>query len=139
MLDIVIENGTVVDGTGRPAFKADVGVVDGRVAIISDKIQPEAARTIDAQGLHVAPGFIDPHTHSDLPLLVNPQAESKIRQGVTTEIIGNCGFSPAPLLGAAEKEVRARANKFEAPVDWTSMGEYLDRLRDVGAALSRSR
>ncbi|MBS1252924.1 MAG: D-aminoacylase [Anaerolineales bacterium] len=136
MLDIVIENGTVVDGTGRPAFKAEVGVVDGRVAIISEKIQQEAACVIDAHGLHMAPGFIDPHTHSDLPLLVNPQAESKIRQGVTTEIIGNCGFSPAPLLGASEEEVRARARKFDAPVDWTTMGEYLDRLRGAGAALN---
>jgi N-acyl-D-amino-acid deacylase len=88
MLDIVIKNGTVVDGTGRAAFKADVGVLGDRVALVSGSIDQDAARTIDAAGLHLAPGFIDPHTHSDRPLLVDPTAQSKIRQGVTTEVIG---------------------------------------------------
>jgi len=89
MLDILIKNSVVVDGTGKPAFKADVGIAAGRIAVVAEGIEQEAKRIIEAQGLHVAPGFIDAHTHSDLTLLVNPRAESKIRQGVTTEVIGN--------------------------------------------------
>ena len=91
---------------------------------------------IDATGLHLAPGFIDPHTHSDLTLLVNPQAESKIRQGVTTEVIGNCGGSPAPLLGAALEEARAEAKSLGLDVTWVSMAEYLERLRKPGIAVN---
>lgn len=136
MLDILIKNGIVVDGTGKPAFKADVGVAEGRIAVVADSVEQKAARTIEAQHLHLAPGFIDPHTHSDLPLLVDPRAESKIRQGVTTEVIGNCGFSPAPLLGAAIEEMRAKAQRFDLDVTWTSMAEYLDRLRNPGTALN---
>ena len=136
MLDILVKNGTVVDGTGAPAFKADVGVAEGRVALVAQAVGQEAARTIDAQGLHVAPGFIDPHTHSDLPLLVDPRAESKIRQGVTTEVIGNCGFSPAPLQGAAVEETRTKAQNFGLEITWRDMGGYLDRLRSPGTALN---
>jgi len=136
MLDILIKNGIVVDGTGKPAFRADVGVVDGRVAAVAKDLEQEAARVIKAQGLHVAPGFIDPHTHSDLPLLVDPRAESKIRQGVTTEVVGNCGFSAAPLLGDAMEETRAKAENLELDITWTGMGEYLDRLRQSGTALN---
>ncbi len=136
MLDILIKNGTVVDGTGQPVFKADVGVAEGRIVTVAANVEQEAVRIIDAQGLHVAPGFIDPHTHSDLPLLVDPRAESKIRQGVTTEVIGNCGYSPAPLGGAAIEETGARIKEMEVDVTWRSMGEYLDRLRNQGTALN---
>jgi len=136
MLDILIKNGFVVDGTGKPAFKADVGIAEGRISIVAEGIEQEAKRTIQAQGLHLAPGFIDPHTHSDLTLLADPRAESKIRQGVTTEVIGNCGFSPAPLLGAAVEEVRAEAELLGIDVTWTSMAEYLEHLRSPGTAVN---
>ncbi|MEE9616266.1 MAG: D-aminoacylase [Anaerolineae bacterium] len=136
MLDILIKNGAVVDGTGKPAFKADVGIAAGRIAVVAETVEQEAKRTIEAQGLHLAPGFIDAHTHSDLTLLVNPRAESKIRQGVTTEVIGNCGGSPAPLLGAAVEEARAAAKSVGLDVTWASMAEYLERLRCPGLALS---
>jgi len=136
MLDILIKDGQVVDGTGKPAFRADVGVADGRIAVVAENVDQEATRVVEAQGLHVAPGFIDPHTHSDLTLLVDPHAESKIRQGVTTEVIGNCGFSPAPLQGAAVEEVRAKAKLLGLDVTWRNMSEYLDRLRNPGTALN---
>ena len=136
MLDILIKNSVIVDGTGKSAFKADLGVVQGRIAMVAESVEQEAARTIEAQGLHLSPGFIDPHSHSDLALLVDPRAESKIRQGVTTEIIGNCGFSPAPLLGAALQETRAEAELFGIDVTWTSMAEYLERLRHPGIAVN---
>jgi N-acyl-D-amino-acid deacylase len=136
MLDILIKNGVVVDGTGKPSFEADVGIAAGHIAVVAKEIEQEANRTIQAQGLHLAPGFIDPHTHSDLTLLVNPRAESKIRQGVTTEVIGNCGGSPAPLLGAAVDEARAGAMSLGLEVTWVSMAEYLERLRKPGTALN---
>ncbi len=136
MLDILVKNGVVVDGTGKPAFKADVGIAAGRIALVAEDIEQEAKRTIDARGLHLGPGFIDPHSHSDFTLLVDPNAESKIRQGVTTEVIGNCGSSPAPLLGAAVEEAQAAAKSVGLDVTWASMAEYLERLRQSGPALS---
>jgi N-acyl-D-amino-acid deacylase len=136
MLDILIKNGLVVDGTGKPAFKADVGIAAGRIALVAEGIEQETKRTIQAPGLYLAPGFIDPHTHSDLTLLADPRAESKIHQGVTTEVIGNCGFSPAPLLGAAVEEVRAEAELLGIDVTWTSVAEYLECLRHPGITVN---
>jgi N-acyl-D-amino-acid deacylase len=75
MLDILIANGLVVDGTGKPSFKADVGIAEGRIEVVADSVeQEEAVRTIRAQGLHLATGFIAPHTHSELTLLADPRA-----------------------------------------------------------------
>jgi len=136
MLDILIKNGMVIDGTGRSAFKADVGIAEGHIAVMAKSIEQQVERTIEAQGLHIAPGFIDPHTHSDLTLLVEPRAESKIHQGVTTEVIGNCGSSPAPLLGAAVEEARAAAKSLGLDIKWTSMTEYVEHLRHPGTALN---
>lgn len=96
--DILIRGGTVIDGSGRAGEKADVAIAGGRIARIGPSLAGAAARTIDAAGLAVTPGFIDIKTHSDFTLPINPKAESKLRQGVTTEIIGHCGFSVAPVL-----------------------------------------
>jgi N-acyl-D-amino-acid deacylase len=136
VLDVLIKNALVIDGTGIPAFKANVGIADGRIALVAEGIERETKRTVEARGLHIAPGFIDPHTHSDLTLLADPLAQSKIRQGVTTEVIGNCGVSPAPLLGDAEEQTRAEAKELGLDVNWTSMAEYLDHLRSAGTAVN---
>jgi len=136
MLDMLIRNSFVVDGTGKPAFAADVGIANGRISQVAAGLEQEARRTIDVSGLHLAPGFIDPHTHSDLTLLVDPLAQSKIRQGVTTEVVGNCGFSAAPLLGASVEEVRAEAALLGLEVTWSSMAEYLARLQGQGVAVN---
>jgi N-acyl-D-amino-acid deacylase len=96
--DILIRGGTAIDGSGRPGEIADVAIADGRIARIGPALMGDAARVIDAAGLAVTPGFIDIKTHSDFTLPINPKAESKVRQGVTTEIIGHCGFSVAPVL-----------------------------------------
>jgi N-acyl-D-amino-acid deacylase len=101
--DLLIRDGHVVDGTGNPGRDLDVVVDDGRIAALEPRSTRAARRVVDARGLVVAPGFIDIHTHSDFTLPLNPRAESKIRQGVTTEVTGNCGFSMAPALpGRAE-------------------------------------
>ena len=97
MLDIVISGGDVVDGTGGPAYRADVGIRRERIACIGDLSQVVAARVIDAKGLTVSPGFIDTHTHSEGDLLVDPQHACGLRQGITTEFLGIDGMSYAPL------------------------------------------
>ena len=98
MFDYKIVNGHILDGTGQPAFKADLGLENGRIAALGPHLQGEAEQVIDAGGRIVCPGFIDMHTHSDFTLMIQPQAPSRIMQGVTTEVVGNCGGSPAPIL-----------------------------------------
>ncbi len=103
MYDIVIRDGLLFDGAGNPGVAGDVAIADGRIAALGQDLAGPARKTIDARGLAVAPGFIDIKTHSDFTLPINPKAESKVRQGVTTEIVGHCGFSVAPALpGKAE-------------------------------------
>src|SRR5436305_6352502 len=104
---LIIRGGQLIDGTGAPAREADVSVSDGRVVAIAARSARPARREIDARGQVIAPGFIDIHTHSDFTLPLNPRAESKIRQGVTTEVVGNCGFSVAPTLPGRAATLRA--------------------------------
>src|SRR5262249_57799041 len=96
--DILTRGGLLFDGGGAGGGPADLAICDGRIAGIGAHLADEAAKVIDAEGLAVAPGFIDIKTHSDFTLPINPKAESKVRQGVTSEIIGHCGFSVAPAL-----------------------------------------
>ncbi|UCH57098.1 MAG: amidohydrolase family protein, partial [Candidatus Bathyarchaeota archaeon] len=95
--ELVIHGGLVADGTGYRAFGADVGIRDGRIVKIGTIDPGYADELVDASDRVLAPGFIDMHSHSDFVLLVNPKAESKVRQGVTTEVVGNCGNSAAPI------------------------------------------
>src|SRR3984957_16041095 len=95
---ILIRGGGLYDGAGNPGVASDLAITDGRIPAIGPSITGAARKIIDAQNLAVAPGFIDIKTHSDFTLPINPKAESKVRQGVTTEIIGHCGFSVAPAL-----------------------------------------
>src|SRR5215213_1566036 len=126
--DILIRGGTVIDGSGRPGEPAEIAVADGRIARIGHALSGEAARVIDAAGLAVTPGFIDIKTHSDFVLPINPKAESKVRQGVTTEIIGHCGFSVAPALPG---KVELLKDYLSPSAPWTpfremTFPEYLD-------------
>ncbi|NIQ07975.1 MAG: amidohydrolase family protein, partial [Candidatus Korarchaeota archaeon] len=124
MFDVVIKNGCLVDGTGNPWFKADIGVKNGKVSEIGELHSADANRIINAKGLMVCPGFIDMHSHSEYSLLANSKAESKIRQGVTTEVNGNCGDSPAPIEGITA-EAAKEAKEYKLEVDWSTLGEYL--------------
>lgn len=136
MHDLVIRNATIVDGTGRPGCRGDVAVRAGRIVEVG-VVGGTGSRVVDADGLVLAPGFIDMHSHSDHYLLVNPVAESKAAQGVTTEVCGNCGYSPAPLLDAKEREeIQAYLGKHGVNAEWTSVGEYFAALESSGIAVN---
>ena len=131
---LLIRNGTVVDGSGAPARAADVAVEGDRIAAVGPGLAGEAERVIDAKGLMVAPGFIDIHSHSDLVYDKCPSAESKVRQGVTTEVVGMCSFSPAPVAPGRAHLVQEWAGGIggKIPITWNTFGEYLDHLRGAG-------
>ncbi|MGH8056757.1 MAG: N-acyl-D-amino-acid deacylase family protein, partial [Candidatus Entotheonellia bacterium] len=137
MWDLLIRQGHVVDGSGAASFVGDVAVQGDAIIHVGQAEEPQARLVIDGAGLTVAPGFIDLHTHSDYTLLVNPLAESKVRQGVTTEVIGNCGTSPAPLGDEAYPIIRSRMQQqYQLDVTWRSLGGYLERLAETGAAVN---
>lgn len=126
------------DGLGNPGERMDVAIRGDRIACIEEQIDPSrAALVIDARYLAVAPGFIDPHSHTDVELIVNPKAESKIRQGVTTEIGGNCGFSLFPLSWRNLEEKRRYCDEqYGVPLTWRNMREFLETLEDRGTAVN---
>ncbi len=131
-LDLLIRNGQVIDGSGKPAFRADVAVAGDRVAAVGDLSSASARRVLDAKDRFVTPGFMDMHTHSDESAVVNRRMESKIRQGVTVEVAGNCGASAAPLTGdAIETETRDLA-LYGYSLDWRTMDEYFSRVEAGG-------
>lgn len=134
MFDVLIAGGEVLDGEGNPAVRADVGVRAGRIAEIGDLSGRAASLTIAAEGRVVAPGFIDIHTHSDFNLPVNPVANGKSEQGVTTEVTGNCGFSPAPIVAANEQAFRESVSFVDSGLDyrWHSFAEFLDAVPPLG-------
>ncbi len=130
----VIRNGTVLDGTGREPFLADVAIFDGRIEQIGN-VSTEATE-IDAAGLYVAPGFIDIHSHSDYTLLVDPRAVSAIHQGVTTEVVGNCGHGCFPIR---EERLAARAiygHSSALPVTWSDAAGYFERMDEAQPAVN---
>ncbi|MBT9164526.1 MAG: D-aminoacylase [candidate division WS2 bacterium] len=134
MLDILIKNGLVIDGLNTRGVLKDVGIEGDKIVEVGDLSEVEANKVIDASGLCVAPGFIDMHTHSDEAVLLNPLMESKIRQGVTTEVIGNCGSSAAPLMGEALKQTDKLLSLHGFPISWKTMGEYLDLVQERGSS-----
>jgi N-acyl-D-aspartate/D-glutamate deacylase len=144
VLDLVIRDGTVVDGTGTPGRVADIGIRDGRIAALGSVSEP-AAQVVDATGMVVCPGFVDIHTHYDAQLLWDVAASPSVLHGVTTVVNGNCGFSIAPL-GADDAEyikqmmavvegIPRGALEGGGPWDWASFAEYLDRV-DRGLAVN---
>jgi dihydroorotase/N-acyl-D-amino-acid deacylase len=134
-LDLVIAGGRVIDGTGGPGFRADVGVRGDRIAAVGDLSRARAGRRIDVHGLAVAPGFIDMLGQSELNLLVDNRAESKIRQGITSEITGE-GGSVAPLNEKMTADYAPWIDKYHVAVDWTDFTGYFKRLRAARPAIN---
>jgi len=137
MLDIVIEGGTVYDSLGGEPFLGHVGIGGDKIEIVPRDTPPEAKLRVYASGKIVCPGFIDIHSHSDFSAVINPNLESKIRQGVTTELVGNCGFSACPILSEQHRDDLAR--KYAGTgieITWNWPEEYFAILESSGIALN---
>lgn len=137
MFDQIIRNGTVLDGSGSPRRRADVGIRGMKIIAVDDLSGAKAAEEIDAAGKMVAPGFIDIHSHADFILPFLPTADSKVHQGITLEVTGNCGDSFAPL--SVDMRVEANEENRQHPerkVDWLSFAEYTARLQDQGISVN---
>jgi N-acyl-D-amino-acid deacylase len=136
MFDLLIRNVQVLDGLGNKPFVADIGIAGDTIIEIGNLHDAQAERTIDAKGLHAAPGFIDMHTHSGFLFPVNRNAESKVHQGVTTEVIGHCGTSIAPLGGDALKDAESMARMIGLDLNWRTFEEYDRQLLAEGVAVN---
>ncbi len=145
MFDLKIINGQVADGSGSKCFPADIGITGDRIAAVGDLKDASAAETIDASEKIVAPGFIDMHTHSDLSILYDPHANSKIYDGVTTEVVGNCGIGVAPVSNAHRQLLidylgTRMIGSLPVQIDlkWSSVAEYLDYIAKHPSAVNVS-
>jgi N-acyl-D-amino-acid deacylase len=130
MHDLLIRGARVVDGTGAPAMTGDVAVESGVIVEVGRFGRPAARHVVAADGAVVAPGFIDLHTHSDFTLPRFPRAPAMTRQGVTTQVLGNCGFSPFPVAPATAGLLRAKSAFLDAGLDWdwSDLDGYASRL-----------
>ncbi|MGI8865864.1 MAG: N-acyl-D-amino-acid deacylase family protein [Rubrobacteraceae bacterium] len=131
MLDLILKNGRIIDGTGNPWFYGDVGVKDDVIVEVG-RVSQESRKTIDVRGQVISPGFIDGHCHSDLMVLDNPESEIKLRQGVTTEVVGNCGIAPTPFtrenLDSLQSYVEPVLGKTGWKWSWETVGQYVETL-----------
>ena len=135
-LDTLIRNGTVIDGTGGLRYQADVGLADCRIAAVGELDDAQAGRVVDAAGLVVCPGFIDMHSHSDVTLLDDPGGESKAFQGVTTEVTGNCGFSPFPIGPSGPEGAGDPDMASIYPWNWKDLDGWADALESSGISIN---
>ena len=134
--DLVIRGGTLLDGTGAPPRTGDVAISGDRITAVG-QVPVTGTVEIDARGMAVAPGFIDIHSHADLSLLVNPRAESRVRQGVTLEVAGQDGSSIGPWSDGAFESTRDRYRRdFDVEIDFRDIGGFLDRIDRVRPAVS---
>ncbi|MDH4099283.1 MAG: D-aminoacylase [Nitrospirota bacterium] len=136
MATILIKNGLIIDGTGRPGEPAAILIEGDRIISVGRIPTTGADTVIDASGMVVCPGFVDIHSHSEFSLLAHPQGDGKLLQGVTTEINGNCGLSAGPLLGAYRERRRGELADLGLELGWESLGEYFDTFDRRGAAVN---
>ncbi len=140
MFDLLIKGATVVDGSGAKPWVGDVAIEKGRFAALDHRIEAEARRVIPAGGYVLAPGFIDIHCHSDVALFDPSHAEIKLKQGVTLDVLGNCGDSLAPLEGVARASIMAASDSdiasWDHPLDWSSYGEYIRTIEQTGLSMN---
>ncbi|GAC1590925.1 MAG: amidohydrolase family protein [Candidatus Velthaea sp.] len=136
MLHTVFEDARIHDGTGNAAYTTDIAIVDGRIALIGDCSERDAIERISCDGLSIAPGFIDVHSHSDELWLADSRALGKIFQGVTTEIGGNCGTSVGPLRDFALERKRRDVRQYRVDVQWQNLDEFFGLIEHHGVALN---
>jgi N-acyl-D-aspartate/D-glutamate deacylase len=145
-LDVVLAGGALIDGTGTPSRRADVGIAGDRIAAVGDLREAERDRTLDCTGQTVAPGFIDVHSHSDVSCVLHPQGASSLVQGITTEIVGNCGYSLGPLgEGSREALIDRLLGRCLGPgsadlVDWSwrTVPEFVEMLARRGTGTNKA-
>ncbi len=133
---LIITGGTVIDGSGHPPFQSDVVICDGKIENVGNFGLIQDVPTLDAKGLIVTPGFIDIHSHSDFSLVVDPRAVSAIAQGVTLEVVGNCGHGCAPMADPALVKANLYGYQDGYSFSWDTFGEYLDALEAANPALN---
>lgn len=137
-MDIIIENARIIDGTGSPWFRGWVAVEDGTITRVSRQSHtiPGAIDSIDIDGSFLCPGFIDTHSHSDLQVFADPLLEPKVRQGITTEIVGQDGFSAGPIYADSKQEwedhLSGMNGRLKSDWRWDSLGTYLDAVEEAG-------
>jgi len=140
MHEVILSESRIADGSGNPWFWGDIAIDGSRVTAVDRPGSLMGRRVIEVDGRFVSPGFVDVHAHSDLSLFINPQAESVVRQGVTTEIIGNCGLSPAPVgeefFGGIKEYWGRTASQPEISWNWRSFGEYLQEIEGRRVAIN---
>ena len=142
MLDMIVANGRVVDGSGNPWFRADIGIQDGQIVAVGHLTEAEARRTLDVRDRVVSPGFIDAHSHSDWTILKNNGASSSLQQGVTTELVGNCGMSQFPVSGKNRANLQmhmadmCNSDLGQVSIDWTDFAGFRDRIEAQGSGVN---
>ncbi len=133
--DTVITDGHIVDGCGNPWFQTNIGIIRDKIARIGEIDSSEGRRTIDASGMIVSPGFIDPHSHSDMSLIFDSRAESTVQQGITTLVVGQCGISLAPVNPKFDQLLRRYLSPFLPNSDvhfgWTTFRQYLSKMKQI--------
>ena len=136
--DLIIAGGIVYDGLGTPGKEVDIAIKNDKIVLIDEKLnRNDAGRIIEAGGMAVSPGFIDMHTHTDIGLLANPLAESHIRQGITTEISGNCGSTPFPVADEVYEEMKKVVkDEYDIDLSWRDINGFFQRLEEKGMALN---
>ena len=131
--DVIVRGGDLLDGSGSEPRPADVAVRDGRIAAVGELADATATKEISATGRLVTPGFVDVHGHSDVGLYLNPACQSKVTQGITSEVMGNCGFSPFPML---ENNRNYLLDPEGVPIDWITADEYFDCVARQGVGIN---
>ena len=137
MLDILVKDGLIVDGTGNPAYKMDIGIKNGKIVAIKENIDKDCKKVINASGLVISPGFIDVHSHNDLvPFMEGEIQNLKIKQGVTTELVGQCGLGVIPCIEEESKiwknYIKGVVGNPNIKVDFREVNDYFNQISEKG-------
>jgi len=141
MFDILIKNGIVINGKNESSYKADIGIKDKKIVFIGSANESyDAGNIIDATEKVIMPGFIDTHSHSDLWIIKDPYAKAKVFQGVTTEVLGNCGLTPTPLWGKGGEQMAKYVGYILGDIEeswgWKSISDYFKILKKIQPAVN---
>lgn len=132
----LIKGATLLDGTGNSSFQSDLLISDDHIEQIGKNLAADGAQVFEAHGFFLSPGFIDAHSHSDFSLLVNPRGEGKVFQGVTCEVVGNCGQSAFPIVGECQSHLQSNWTRFGLQLNWSDLNGYRERIQEKGISVN---